>query len=90
MEEVVFQKKVYSVYDSKAEVFKAPFVTVTRAVAIRMFRSAAMDPEHDFYKFGGDFTLFEIGEWDDRTGKVRNLTAFVNLGTALGLSAVKG
>ena len=79
-------KKVYSVYDSKAEAYKAPFVAVSRGVALRMFRAAALDPESDLHRFGGDFTLFEIGDWEERQGAFRPLDAFVNLGTALSVS----
>lgn len=82
-------KKVYSVYDSKAEAFKPPFVAVSRGVAVRMIRAAAMDEATELHKFGADFTLFEIGEFDERTGRVEHLEAFVNLGTALVLGSLE-
>jgi len=60
---------MFSVFDSKASAFIQPFFTQSRGVAIRSFKAAAMDPAHDFHKFSGDFTLFELGSFDMNTGK---------------------
>lgn len=75
--------KVFTVYDSKAEAFLPPFFTKTTAMAIRTFTSAATSTEHQFFQFGGDYTLFELGEFDERSAKFDMTDAPVNLGTAL-------
>ena len=75
--------KVFSVYDSKAEAFLPPFFSPTTAVGVRVFEAAANDVEHVFRTFGADFTLFELGEFDERIAKFDLRDAPENLGTAL-------
>lgn len=36
--------------------------------AIKIFGIAAGDPNHDFHKYAEDYTLFELGEWDEMSG----------------------
>jgi len=76
-------KKVFSVFDCKANAYLPPFVCVSRGVAIRMVRAAALDVKHDFYRFGADYTLFEIGEWNEHKGEMKQFAAPTNMGTAL-------
>lgn len=75
--------KIYSVYDSKAGSYLQPFYAPTRGVALRMFENAALSDDHDFGRFSADFTLFELGEFDQNEGKFELLEAHENLGTAL-------
>lgn len=75
--------KVFTVYDSAAEAYMTPFFVVATGQALRSFGDAASDPAHDFGKHAADFTLFEIGRYDDATGRIEMLDAHVNLGTAL-------
>lgn len=76
-------QKVFAIFDSKAEAFLPPFQQPTVGMAIRAFESAATNAQHDFCRFPGDYTLFEIGEWNQIEGLFVNLEAKVNLGTAL-------
>lgn len=62
-------KLVFSVYDSKAEAFLQPMFFVTRAVAVRAFGAAVRDDVHEFSKFAEDYTLFELGSFDEEAGK---------------------
>lgn len=80
--------KAFSVYDSKAEAFILPFYALTTGLAIRSFEEAANKEGHDFQKYAADYTLFEIGTYDTTTGLSENLTAHINLGTALQSSQV--
>ena len=75
--------RIYSIYDSKAEAFITPFFAETQGVAWRMFGQAAQDVNHQFHKFAGDYTLFEIGEWDQFEGQIKPHSANKNIGTAL-------
>lgn len=75
--------KIFTVYDSKAEAYLTPFFVPTTALAIRSFQSAANTADHDFNRYSADYTLFEIGSYDDHLGVVTPLDAHVNLGTAL-------
>lgn len=82
-------KKVFTVYDSKAEAYLPPFCSPTRGVAIRMVRAACLDVNHDFHKFGADYTLFEIAEFDERTGCVEMYDSHYNLGTGLAIGQLE-
>lgn len=77
--------KVFAIYDSKAEAYLQPFFTSTIGMAIRSFEQAANDPQTQFHRHPADFTLFNIGEYDDETGTLVSLVAKVSLGTALEL-----
>lgn len=74
---------VCSVYDSKAHAWLQPFFSQTPETAQRAFMAAANDPEHGFHKYAADYTLFDIGEWDELAGKLTMHEAAINLGTAI-------
>jgi len=73
---------VFSVFDSKVGAFLTPFFSRNRATALRSFTSAVQDTSTDFYRYAGDYTLFEIGEWDAEKGVFSQHEAKVNLGLA--------
>lgn len=75
--------KVFSVFDSKAKAYLQPFHAVNSAVALRSFEAAVNDERHDFHRFAGDYTLFEIGIWDDQSGEVVCDGHKTNLGVAV-------
>ncbi len=75
--------KVFSIFDSKAEAFIQPFYSQTTGTAIRSFEAAVNQPEHEFHKYAGDYTLFELGEFDQNTGITTSLETQLNLGLAL-------
>lgn len=73
--------KIYSVYDSKAEAYMAPWYARTKGEAIRSFEQAVINPETQLNKHPADYTLFELGEFDEYTGTLTaNIakTALVN------------
>ncbi len=75
--------KVFSIYDSKAEAFIQPFYSQTTGTAVRSFEQACNDRASDFNKFAGDYTLFELGEFDQNTAEFTPLQTIVNLGVAI-------
>ncbi len=75
--------KVFSVFDSKAEAFIQPFYSQTTGTAVRSFEQALQNEDHEFRKFAADYTLFELGEFDQQTGSFTELPAKINLGLAL-------
>lgn len=75
--------KIFSIYDSKAEAYITPFFSPTTATAIRQFEQACNDQNTDFHKFAGDYTLFEIGNFDEFTAKIDTPQSIINLGLAL-------
>lgn len=75
--------KVFSVFDVKAEAFMQPFFMSTNGQAIRSFSDAANDASRgQFNSHPQDFTLFELGSFDDKNAKFEQLEVPVPLGTA--------
>ena len=59
---------IFTVFDSKAAAYLTPFYAQTKGVAIRQFSDAINgDPTHNFARHPEDFTLFELGTYDDNT-----------------------
>lgn len=75
--------KMFVVYDSKAEAYNSPFFLKSRGEALRGWSDTVNDPQTMFYKHPSDFTLFEMGEFDENTGEIRIYEAKASLGTAL-------
>lgn len=76
---------VYSLHDSKAGAFLRPFYAPSKGLALRAVLAALEDPNHDLAKYPGDFTLFELGEWEDTTAVYTPHEAKQSLGTMLEL-----
>lgn len=75
--------KVFTVYDSKAECYLQPFFMQTKGQAIRAFSELASDEKHNFGKYPADFTLFELGMFDDAKAEFTSYNTPVSLGLAL-------
>ncbi len=75
--------KIFSVFDTKAEAYLTPFFCPSTGVAIRSFEAAANDATHQFRLYAADFTLFELGTYEQSTAKFEILPAPMNLGSAL-------
>ena len=75
--------KIFSVFDSKAEAFLPPFFAGTKGQAIRSFSDAVQDSGHAFSKHCSDYTLFELGLFDDSDANIIMLPTPVSLGIAI-------
>lgn len=75
--------KLFSVYDSKALIYHAPFTMQSAANALRAFTETSLDQRTEICKYPADFSLFEIGTFDDSSGLVEIHSSKLNLGTAL-------
>lgn len=75
--------KVFTMYDSKAEAYLQPFFMVNAGMAIRALTEVINDVNHTFCKHAADYTLFEIGTFDDSTSEITMHKAKINLGLAL-------
>jgi len=62
-------KKIFSVYDAKANAFNDPIFLPNQAIAERSFKIAANDPSTFIGQCPTDYTLFCLGEWSDDTCK---------------------
>jgi len=77
------KSKVFTVYDSKMETYMSPFLMLTKGQAIRSFTDAVGNSESQFCTHPEDYTLFEIGEWDDQEGCYTMHEAKISLGCAI-------
>lgn len=75
--------KVFTIYDCKAEAYMNPFFDSASGSAIRSFERAVNDPQSDFSHSYADFTLFQIGEYDNLDGSITMLDARINLGNGV-------
>lgn len=75
--------KMFTVYDSKAEAYNQPFYMRSKGEALRAWHSTVNDKTTQFYTHPADYTLFEIGEFDDSTGNITIYQAKHNLGNAM-------
>lgn len=77
--------QIFTVYDAATEAFLQPFFAPTVGAALRIFGEACDDPNHQFVKHAGDYTLFHIGVYDDASAAIDALMAPLKLGSALEL-----
>jgi len=75
-------KKMFSVFDIKAAVFSSPFVSIRNETAIRDFNNACADPDSMLSKNPGDYSLYELGEFDDTTGFITPANPIKMISTA--------
>lgn len=74
--------KAFAVRDSKAEAYLRPWFSETRGAAIRAFCDAVNDESSPFYTHCADYTLFEIGEYNQTNGTLLPAQSIVNCGNA--------
>lgn len=60
----------YSIYDTKAQAFNAPFFAANDEVAIRMSRDAVNRQEGVYAAHPEDFVLYHVGGFNDQTGEL--------------------
>lgn len=75
--------KVFAIRDDKAAVFDRPFFLSTTGQAVRAFADACNGENQLFSKHPEDFGLFELGTYEDSSGKITVLEvpALVGRGT---------
>lgn len=66
-------QKLFAIYDSKAESFTNPVYLNSTGLAVRTFSDSVQDPESQFAKHPADYTLFELGTYDDQTAEFKLL-----------------
>lgn len=77
-------KKIFQIYDSKAEYYLLPAIIVdTKGLAIRTFQNTVDQQDSVLNRYPEDFTLFETGTWDEKTGITENIKAHIAIGKAI-------
>ena len=79
--------KMFNVYDSKVEAYHRPFFANSTGEAKRMIIEAAKDESSMLFQYPADFTLFEIGDFDDNDGQIELYESAVNLGNVIMLAS---
>lgn len=74
--------KTFAVFDSKAGVFSHQWNSHNAATAVRRFAEDVNNEQHPVAKHPEDFTLFEIGEYDEEKGLMTSLATPHSLGLA--------
>jgi hypothetical protein len=74
--------KIFAIYDSKSEIYNKPFFAPTAGAAIRDFELAINNEDSMLAKYPDDYTLFEVGVYEDTTCEIRAYDAKISLGSA--------
>jgi hypothetical protein len=61
---------VYSVFDVKAKAFAVPFFLNHHGLALRAFGDCVADSTTMLNKHPEDYMLYNLGEYDDNSGKL--------------------
>jgi hypothetical protein len=82
-------KYVFSVFDSKAEVYKHVLFYTHKGEATRQFADVANDEKTEIGLHPEDYTLFYLGRFDQTTGKFENNMTPESMGVAIEYKKVK-
>jgi len=62
--------KMFTIFDTKADIYSQPFYALTDHAAVRTFADAINTSDSPYNKHPEDYSLFSIADFDDRTGMV--------------------
>lgn len=65
--------RLFTIFDDKAEAYLPPFVLPGKGMAMRVFGDCVNSKDHQFGAHPEDYTLFDIGSFDDKTGIIGEL-----------------
>lgn len=82
-------QKIFSIRDSKGEIYGQPFFQKTAGEAERSFKSLVQDEKSMVSKYPEDFDLYYLGEYDDLTGKIKSLDTPSHICKAVALRATQ-
>jgi len=71
---------IYSVFDAATNAYLQPMYALSKGQIIRGITEAVNDPKHDFHKYARDYTLFELGTFDDSCAMFKLLPSPKSLG----------
>jgi len=66
--------KIFAVHDVKAKAYLPPFFMPQTGMATRIFTECVNSAEHQFGKHPADYTLFQIGEFEDHNATINPMT----------------
>jgi hypothetical protein len=65
--------ELYTIYDSKEEIYYQPFFLLNDAVALRQFGDMANEETSKISKHPGDYTLWHLGSYEDSSATLKPL-----------------
>lgn len=65
--------RIYAVYDDKARVYGTPQFMLTDGIAIRTLADVVKEPSSMIAKHPEDFSMYELGSYDEASGKITPL-----------------
>lgn len=71
---------IYSVFDAATNAYLQPMYALSKGQILRGITEAVNDPKHDFHKYARDYTLFELGTFDDSCAMFELLPSPKSLG----------
>lgn len=60
---------LFSIHDIKSKIYNKPFHQLNQEEALRTASDLANDKEHTPGKHPADFSMFQLGSYEDTTGK---------------------
>ena len=62
--------QAYTIYDVASGTYMRPFFSQADGQAIRGFKDISLDENHEVGKHPEDYTLYQVGTFNDTTGKL--------------------
>lgn len=75
--------RLFTIHDQKAKAYLPPSTLHQVGMAVRAFADAINDPTHAFARNPGDYTLCEIGTFDDECAKITTTEVPISHGSGL-------
>jgi hypothetical protein len=64
------EKNLYSIVDTKSQLYSPPFVAQNDAIAIRMVMDILRNPDNNLSRYPEDHQLCCVGFWDEINGDI--------------------
>jgi len=77
------EHKIFSIYDQKAYAYLPPFTLPRTEMAERTFQDCVNSPDHAFGRNPADYTLMELGTYDDNKGLITPYELVRTIGTGI-------
>ncbi|AXL14618.1 nonstructural protein [Microviridae sp.] len=61
--------EIYTIFDTKAQIYNKPFHQINEAVALRTATDLANDSNSEIAKSPQDYILFYLGNYDDQSAQ---------------------
>ena len=78
----------YTIYDVAAGIYSRPYFAQADGAATRGFADLINDPKHPIGQHPEDYTLFRVGDFNERTGTLRG-EGLEKLATGLELESLQ-